>query len=94
MALTRVVCIDHKVQMRSVHFNDLREKLRVKFTQIFKVDLELFFRVRKFSLEPSKKVPLDGFWDRVTLEEVSFLVFDTNTGGTAIASERSLIFRS
>ena len=69
--------------MRSVHFNNLREKLRVKFTQMFKVDMELFFRVRKFSLEPSKKVPLDGFWDRVTLEEVSFLVFDTNTGGTA-----------
>ena len=31
--------------MRSVHFNDLREKLRVKLTQIFKVDMELFFRV-------------------------------------------------
>ena len=61
MALTRVVCIDHKVQIRSVHFNDLREKLRVKFTQIFKVDMELFFRVPEIFSGALKKGPFGWF---------------------------------
>ena len=38
-----------KFRSRSVHHNDLREKIKIKFTGITELDLDLFFKFIKIS---------------------------------------------